>query len=157
MKALAVLLAIGMAVPAMAAQEGESGKPAKQRMVCKRDPASQTRLGTKICRPVGERPSKAARTVPTTTTTKPAAKVRSETTAAPAEAAPAPVHVASAAELTVAAPKKEKKICKRQESTVSRMGAGPKICMTASEWRRRNGEPVQDDSEKLLMNQTAPR
>jgi hypothetical protein len=151
MKALAALLVIGMAVPAMAAQEGDSGKPAKQRMVCKRDPASQTRLGTRVCRPAAERPSKSARTAATATSPKPA-KVRSET-AASVETGPAPVQVAST-EVTVTPPKKEKKICKRQESTVSRMGTGPKICKTAAEWRN---APIQDDSEKLLMNEAKGR
>jgi hypothetical protein len=151
MKALAALLVIGMAVPAMAAQEGDSAKPAKPRMICKRDPASQTRLGTRVCRPAAEKPSKSARTAPTTTTPKPATKVPAETFAASAGAAPAPVQVASEATVTAEQPK-EKKICKRQASSVSRLGAGPRICKTVAEWRR-SGQSIPDDSEKLQMNE----
>ncbi len=57
---------------------------------------------------------------------------------------------AAPATAATAQPKKEKKICKRQESSVSRLGGGPRICKTAAEWR---DAPVQDDSEKLLMNE----
>jgi hypothetical protein len=134
MKALATLLVMGMAVPATAAQQGDSGKPDKPRQICTRDYASQTRLGSKVCRPAEEKRAKAA----------------------PAAAATAakPVQVASAGEVTATAPKKEKKICKRQESSVSRLGGGPRICKTAAEWR---GLPAQDDSEKLLMHEAKGR
>jgi hypothetical protein len=138
MKVLAAFLVIGMAVPAMAAPEGGAGKPAKERAICKRDYASQTRLGAKVCRPAEEK------------------RVKAAPAPAPAGTA-APVQVASATTVTVPGPKKEKKICKRQESSTSRLGAGPKVCMTVAEWRRRNGEPAQDDSEKLLMNQGTGR
>ncbi len=150
MKALAALLAMGMAVPATAGEEGDAGKPAKPRLVCKRDYSSTSRLGAgpKVCRAAGEKRGKAAR------------EVRSETAAVPAPlSAPAvtqarPVQVASAAEVTVTPPRKEKKICKRQESSVSRLGAGPRICKTAAEWR---GMPVLDDREKLQMNEAKGR
>ena len=40
------------------------------------------------------------------------------------------------------APKEEKKICKREAATESRLGS-KKICLTADEWRARDtGEPV---------------
>lgn len=145
MKALAALLVMGMAVPAMAA-DGESGKPAKQRLTCTRDYASQTRLGTKVCRPADERPGKSASAA--AGTPKPGPSIRTETVA------PAGPEAAVAASTTATPPKKEKLICRRQESSVSRLGGGPRICKTAAEWR---GQPAQDDSEKLLMHEAKGR
>jgi len=49
-----------------------------------------------------------------------------------AAAAPAPVAPAAAE-----APKEERKICKREMDTTSRMGS-KKICMTAAEWKARD-------------------
>ncbi|HEX8571551.1 MAG TPA: hypothetical protein VF759_02240 [Allosphingosinicella sp.] len=140
-----------MAVPAMAANEGDSGKPDKPRLVCKRDYASQSRLGTKVCRPADEKRNKAAPAAAAAARPKPAAKIRTDSVAAPA---PAPELTAQPVQVASAAAKPEKKICKRQESSVSRLGAGPKICRTAAEWRR---QPAQDDSEKLLMHEAKGR
>ncbi|HLL30296.1 MAG TPA: hypothetical protein VK403_04800 [Allosphingosinicella sp.] len=141
-----------MAVPAMAAQESDAGKPAKERVVCTRDVASHSRQGTKICRSADDRrgTAPAAAAAP-----KPAEKARTETAAAPAPAGTASpaVQVASATAVTGTEPKKEKKICKRKESTTSRLGAGPMICKTAAEWRRLNGEPSEVDTDKLLMSE----
>lgn len=55
----------------------------------------------------------------------------------PAETAqPAPA--ASSAE----APKEEKKICKREMATESRMGS-KRICLTAAQWRQRQVDDVK--------------
>jgi hypothetical protein len=51
----------------------------------------------------------------------------SDTAAAPAPAAPAATET----------PKAERKICKREMDTTSRMGS-KKICMTAAEWKSRD-------------------
>ena len=48
---------------------------------------------------------------------------------AAAPAAPAPA--------TAEAPKKERKICRREEATESRLG-GKRICLTAAEWQARS-------------------
>ena len=53
----------------------------------------------------------------------------SEATAAtPAETIPAPA--------AVEAPKEDKKICKREEASESRLGA-KRVCLTAAQWRDR--------------------
>lgn len=39
---------------------------------------------------------------------------------------------------TVEAPKDEKKICKREMASESRLGA-KRVCLTAAEWRARSG------------------
>lgn len=38
----------------------------------------------------------------------------------------------------VEAPKKERKICRREDATESRLG-GKRICLTAAEWQARSG------------------
>jgi predicted transglutaminase-like cysteine proteinase len=55
-----------------------------------------------------------------------ASSTAAATTAAPTQAAP------QAAE----APKAERKICKREEATESRLG-GKRVCLTAQQWRER--------------------
>lgn len=53
-------------------------------------------------------------------------------------AAETPAVVAPAADAPAAeAPKEEKKICKREGNTESRLGS-KKICLTAAEWRARD-------------------
>lgn len=48
----------------------------------------------------------------------------------------------SASPVQPTAPKEEKKICKRDDDTTSRLGA-KRICLTASEWRDRQDGNVK--------------
>ena len=58
-----------------------------------------------------------------------------ETPAETAQSAPGSV-------ATAEAPKDEKKICKREMATESRMGS-KRICLTAAQWRERQVEDVK--------------
>ena len=54
-----------------------------------------------------------------------------------------PAAVAPATDATAAeAPKEEKKICKREASTESRLGA-KKVCLTAAQWKARDTGEVE--------------
>ena len=61
-----------------------------------------------------------------------------ETTPAPVAAAPAQAAPAAAVDADKA-DKAEKKICKRESSTESRLGS-KRICLTAEEWKRRQSD-----------------
>jgi hypothetical protein len=61
-----------------------------------------------------------------------------DTNVAPADNASADTGAAPAAAKPAAEPVKERKICKTEAQSESRLG-GKKICMTAKQWRARQG------------------